>query len=322
MIHISVIICTYNRAGSLTKALASIEQLVIPANMEWELLVVDNNSSDSTRDVVEHYRQRDKLPIHYLFEPRQGKVHAANHGISKSRGSIVAFTDDDVLFDPQWLKALLDAFDRYDCAGVGGRVIALWDFPKPKWLGTPGMGKLINGGPIVSHSLGSNVPQAYERSGVPIPAGANMAFRRDVFGCWGRFRDDLGPIGRSGLKGEDNEFCQRLLDHGEMLIYCPDAVIYHPVESHRVTKKYLRRWMLSSGRSMARMEAVTHNSRLFLGIPLWQYKELSQIAIWYLVRKVSFNPKRHATELRLISLLGRIYEELKQFSIDFRVKGN
>ena len=146
--EISVIICTYNRAELLTKALASMEQLDVPTNVAWELLVVDNNSNDSTRDVVTDYAQRGKLPIRYLFEPQQGKMHAVNLGINEARGRIVAFTDDDVLFDSHWLDALLKAFEQYNCAGVGGRVIATWDFPKPKWLEAPGMEKGI-GGPIV-----------------------------------------------------------------------------------------------------------------------------------------------------------------------------
>src|SRR5271156_2755228 len=93
---LSDILCTYNRAESLAKALASIAQSTVPDSIQWEVLVVDNNSRDATRSVVEEFWWRDPSRFRYLFEPKQGKSNALNAGIQQARGEILAFTDDDV----------------------------------------------------------------------------------------------------------------------------------------------------------------------------------------------------------------------------------
>ena len=311
MAEVSIIICTYNRCESLKTTLESLLNVVVPENSTYEIIVVDNNSRDSTRDVATYYGQRGKLPIRYLFEPQQGKMYAVNRGINAAQGRIVVFTDDDVLFEPRWLKALLEAFEQYDCIGVGGKVVAKWDFPKPNWLADPSMEKIING-PIVSHDLG-DVSRPYMLSGMRVPVGANMAFRREAFERCGLFSVDLDRKGKLLLGGGDSEFCERLLNNGEMLVYCGGAVIYHPVEPHRATKRYFRRWKWWAGRSAALMEAGNNPCKTLFGVPLWQYKALVQTAVEYLMQKISLNPGRHAAELRLIGRLGAIYEGLRQY---------
>ena len=309
-IDISVIICTYNRAESLSETLENLEQLDLPSSFSWEILVVDNNSNDSTSDVVTDRIRKGKLPIRYLFEPKQGKMYAANRGVRESRGRIIAFTDDDVLFETGWIRNLLEAFEEYDCVGVGGRVVASWHFSMPDWLTKPGMKELANL-PIVSHDLG-NVSKMYDRSGMPMPVGANLAFCRGVFEQWGWFRTDLDRTGRLILGGGDTEFCRRILDWGGKLMYCPSAIVYHPVEPHRVTKRYFRRWMWGGGRSIARMQSKIQPGKTLFGVPFWQYRELIQLAARYLKHKVSLNPRRHSDELPLIRQLGIIYEKMRQ----------
>ena len=308
--NVSIIICTYNRAGLLAQTLKSLEQLDVPTSVVWEVLVVDNNSSDSTRDVVTDYVQSGKLQVRYVFESRQGLGYARNRGINESKADILVFTDDDVLLDPHWLKILMETFERYDCAGVGGRIFAKWDFPKPGWLESPGMERYLRG-PIVFHDLGDD-PKMYDCSGMPMPVGANMAFRREVFERRGLFRADLGRTGKQLLASEDTEFCQRLLNHGEQLIYCANAIVYHPVEPHRVTKQYFRRWMWGCGRSLARMEFKANHGRTLFGVPFWQYRDLMQMVIQYLGYKLSLDARRRAFELKLIRSSGMLCEKMKQ----------
>ena len=100
---ISIIICSYNRCESLEKVLESVQGLNCPPGASWETLVVDNNSSDATKATVERFVGKGRGDIRYLFEGRQGKSHALNTGIERAAGQILAFTDDDVLFDPDWL---------------------------------------------------------------------------------------------------------------------------------------------------------------------------------------------------------------------------
>src|SRR6266540_2548384 len=123
---ISAIICTYNRANSLQKTLKSLEDLVVPANLSWELIVVDNNSRDDTRAVVEGFARTARFPVRYVFAGRQGLCHARNTGITVARGEVMAFTDDDVTVDPCWLWHLKRTFDQCDCMGVAGRIVPVW----------------------------------------------------------------------------------------------------------------------------------------------------------------------------------------------------
>src|SRR5580658_9941527 len=123
---ITVVICTYNRSDSLAAALNTLAGSILPRSVEWEVLVVDNNSSDRTHEVVEALSHLHPGRFRYLFEPRPGKSYALNAGIGQARGDIVAFMDDDVSVDPAWLRNLTKALYGGTWAGVGGRVVLQW----------------------------------------------------------------------------------------------------------------------------------------------------------------------------------------------------
>src|SRR5215471_7732195 len=101
--NITVILCTYNRCKSLAKALASTAALKLPDSIEWEVLVVDNNSRDQTCEVVREFITRYPGRFRYFFEPQPGKSYALNSGIREARGTVLAFIDDDVTVEPSWL---------------------------------------------------------------------------------------------------------------------------------------------------------------------------------------------------------------------------
>src|SRR5271165_7139360 len=119
---ITVVLCTYNRAHSLSKALESVLASVLPSGLEWELLVVDNNSKDHTRATANEFCLRYPGRVRYFFEAQQGLSNARNAGIREARGEIIAFMDDDVTVAPNWLHELTSPFQSRECAGVGGRV--------------------------------------------------------------------------------------------------------------------------------------------------------------------------------------------------------
>ena len=102
--NITVILCTFNRATSLSKALESVACSELPESVEWEVLVVDNNSSDRTREVIEEYCRQFPGRFRYLFEPQQGLSSARNAGIREARGDVLAFLDDDVMVEAEWLQ--------------------------------------------------------------------------------------------------------------------------------------------------------------------------------------------------------------------------
>ena len=230
---ISVIVCTYNRASSLGKTLESLRQMTVPPDLKWELILVDNNSTDSTREVVGEFARTSEFRVRYVFEPRQVLCHARNTGVANANGEIIAFTDDDVQVAPEWLRELGSAFKEFDFIGVGGKSIPAWDgLARPAWLVTNGP-YCLSSGPILDFDLGDEARE------IPMaPWGLNMAFRKSAFDMYGTFRTDLDLSGSGGLLGGDTEFGNRLMRAGEKLLYVPRAVVFHPVERQRITRNY------------------------------------------------------------------------------------
>ena len=295
----SIVLCTYNRGVLLQQALQSISQVVVSPQIQWEVLIVDNNSNDSTKVVTESFSELYPERFRYIFEGRQGKSFALNTGIREAKGEIIVFTDDDATVDPDWLTQVVQAMERYGCAGVGGKIVPTWNISKPRWLEMQGPHKLMDA--IVSFDLGENV--------CPIKTaafGANMAFRREMFQKYGGFRSDLGPTVGSEIRGEDSEFCRRLLKAGECLMYVPNAVVYHPVEKKRTEKSYFQTWYLDRGRASIREEGIPTSAVRYLNVPRYLYSILlKQVMQWLFC----MSPKlRFRRKLEMYETWGRILE--------------
>jgi glucosyl-dolichyl phosphate glucuronosyltransferase len=243
--EISVILCTYNRCQSLVKALESVAVSTLPRWIEWEVLVVDNNSHDQTREVVEEFSGRYPGRFRYLFEPQPGKSHALNAGIQQARGRILAFMDDDVTVEQTWLQNLTAGLRTGEWAGAGGRILFPKNFTPPRWLGLDGPHAIAS--ILAFFDLGLE-PGELTRP----PIGTNMAFQRTLFDKYGAFRTNLGPQPGNEIRGEDIEFGQRVLAADERLRYEPSAVVYHPVPENRLKKSYFLRFCFDHGRSAVR----------------------------------------------------------------------
>jgi glycosyltransferase involved in cell wall biosynthesis len=241
-LDITVILCTFNRSSILQNALESLAAQIMPDSVSWEAIVVDNNSKDATRAVVNEYCLRHPGRFRYLFEPAQGLSRARNAGIRHARGAIIAFIDDDVTAETTWLQNLTAPLFTGKWAGAGGRVLPPRGFCPPTWL-TLG-GEMDLGGPLALFDLG-NRPGDLPKP----PYGTNMAFRKAMFAEHGVFREDLGRCGTGMLSGEDTEFGKRLMAAGEKLCYAPSAVIYHPVPEERLSPRYYRIWWFDFGRT-------------------------------------------------------------------------
>lgn len=266
---VSVVVCTYNRAPSLAKTLDSLRQMSVPSDLDWELLVVDNNSTDNTRAVVMDFMRASGPNGRYVFEPKQGLCYARNRGVAEAAGEIIAFTDDDVGVAPNWLEEIADTFKKFDCIGVGGRSIPAWnDLEKPAWLVTTGPYSLSRG-PLLDFDLGNEAKEVQVA-----PWGLNMAFRKIAFEKYGDFRTDLGVSGSAGLLGEDTEFGKRLLRLGERIAYSPRAVVFHHVDPRRITKSYFLRYQLRLGRTDIRLDGWPPNAVLYFGIPRYMFRSL------------------------------------------------
>jgi GT2 family glycosyltransferase len=219
--------------------------MIMPESIEWEVLVVDNNSSDRTRLVCEEFCRNYRGRFRYLFEPRQGLSHARNAGIREARGVILAFTDDDVIVDISWLQNLTSELSEGGWAGAGGRILPQGSFPRPDWLSEEAMRM---GGVLPLFDLGEITNPLTQP-----PYGANMAYRKAIFEKYGFFRTDLGRQGNSLMSSEDAELGFRLLTAGEPLRYVPNAVVYHAVTEERLRQRYFQDWWFGLGRSSVRL---------------------------------------------------------------------
>jgi glucosyl-dolichyl phosphate glucuronosyltransferase len=302
---ITVILCTHNRCHRLVGALDSIAAQTLPASVEWEVLVVDNNSRDQTREVVGDFCGRDPVRFRYLFEPQQGKSHALNTGIRNARGDILAFLDDDVTVEPTWLQKLTAALCDGEWAGAGGRILPDRPFSPPRWLP---VGDRYALAPLALFDLG---PQAGKLTEPPF--GTNMAFRKEMFEKYGGFRTDLGPRPGSMIRDEDTEFGQRLSAGGELLRYEPCAVVYHSVPDNRIRKQYFLAWWFAKGRAEIRQFCNLNDARWCVaGIPLYLFRRL---AVWTLRWTVAIEPsRRFSCKLKVWGVAGQILECYKSFT--------
>jgi glucosyl-dolichyl phosphate glucuronosyltransferase len=306
--NVSVILCTYNRCGALTKALESVAVQILPHSVTWEVLVADNNSDDQTRAVVESFCVRYPDRFRYLFEPKQGKSHALNAAIHEARGAILAFMDDDVTVEPTWLQNLTANLYSGEWVGAGGLILPEQTFTPPRWLS---LEERYASGPLALFDLG---PEARELAEPPF--GNNMAFRRKMFQRYGGFRTDLGPQpgSRNPQKCEDSEFGHRLLAAGERLRYEPSAKVYHALPKSRLRKRYFLDWWFDKGRSDLRELGIPPEVRWFFGgIPLCM---LRRLAVWTLRCMFAVKPSRRffcRTQVRWLA--GQVVEARRQREI-------
>jgi len=298
---ITVIICTWNRSKALAGVLTSLEASVVPAGIDWEVLVVDNNSSDDTRAICELFIEKTPRRFRYLFEGKQGKTNALNAGIEQAEGELLALTDDDVTVDPHWVAAIYDAFREFDCAAIGGRIVPVWNCQKPSWVSLDGPFHHTGYGGIVHFDKGDS-PSVLSKTTV---VGANMALRKSVVEKYGPYRSDLNRI-NDLLGGEDTEYCWRLLRAGERVVYVPQAVVYHPVEAYRTTRKYIQSFAFHYGRWTVRVGEIPEGTKRYFGVPRYLFPiALKRWGRWM----ASIGTKRRFfNKLELCHTLGQMVE--------------
>ncbi len=298
--NLSVVICTFDRSESLAKALASLSAQLLPDSVEWEVLVVDNNSRDKTREVAEDFCRQCPGRFRYVFEPRQGKSYALNRGIREARGDIVAFTDDDVTLEPVWLHNLTAGLYSGEWAGAGGRTLPEPGFVPPGWLA---LEKRYALAPLAIFDLGSQAHELKES-----PFGNNMAFRKTVLEKYCGFRADLGPRAGSSRpqKSEDSEFGTRLLLAGERFRYEPAAIVYHCVPQERIEKEYFLKWWFDKARSDIQAFGIPDPKWCVAGIPARLFRRL---AVWTLRWMAAVeSSRRFDCKLKVWTLIGQIRE--------------
>jgi glycosyltransferase involved in cell wall biosynthesis len=229
--RITVAIPTYNRADELRQTLASLTRVETDHLDDYEVLVIDNNSTDDTRAVVEGFQPAFAGHLRCVLESEQGLNHARNRAVAEAAHPVVAFLDDDVEVDVHWLCAVADAFSSSKPAAVGGKAYLIFPSSRPMWLPTACEGLLskVDRGPT-------------RRPAAPDELyGLNLSVDKNWIARVGSFRPDLDRVGSCLISGGEEELLQRIHDAGGNLLYEPAAVVGHRVGPHRLR----RRWFWS-----------------------------------------------------------------------------
>jgi glycosyltransferase involved in cell wall biosynthesis len=245
----TVLICTYNRADLLGETLDSLA-LSRTDGLGWNVLVVDNNSTDDTYDAVASRVANFPVELRYVFEGHQGKSNALNTGLAETDAAIIVFTDDDVRVGEEWLEAACrPMLEDPSIAYTGGPVLPLWESPCPSWLDQR---RSDLWGTLAILDYGPDPFIFEERRRVPL--GANMAVRRTLIERIGGFDPALGRRGQSLLGQEQAEFFCRSRAIDARGLYVPEMSLQHHVPARRLTRAYFREWWYWKGVSRARLE--------------------------------------------------------------------
>ena len=285
----TVIICTYNRASNLPRCLDALANQQGVDHRAWEVLVVDNNSSDNTPKVVADLAKKLPINVRYVHEAEQGLNYARNTGIRESDSKYFSYVDDDILVSRIWLSSLLEAFEANDADAVGGRIHLDPSVILPKWIrpDTDMMG-------FLGYQDFGEAPlrlDGHHR----YPFGGNMAFNRRVVERIGYFNPKVGRKGagqkRSELfKGAETEYFHRLAATGETRIfYAPNAIVYHQVMPFQLDKKYFRTIHFNAGYQKAFHDHSIYTRKWF-GIPRFYFPQLARSLRKYLSQVLTNGP--------------------------------
>lgn len=268
---ISIIICTYNRAENLEQCFDCLASQEITGNFSWEVVLVDNNSSDHTKQFTQDYANRCNFTLRYAFEPKQGLSHARNHGIRSSNGDILIFIDDDIRVNINWLQSIYNTFIAHKCDAVGGRIHIESPSELPKWISPDMYG-------FLGHQDFGNEPHQMDGY-IEFPFGGNMAIKRSAFDKIGLFDTDLGRKG-TGLKkaelfkGEETDLFHRLAEAGGKFYYQPDALVLHKILAHQLRPGFFLTLHNNAGILQTTKDRHIYQ-RTLAGIPLFIFRQFT-----------------------------------------------
>lgn len=289
----SIVICTWNRCATLAQSLHSLSYVRVPAGSLVETIVVDNNSSDATRQTIEQLQPDWPLgQLRYLFEGRQGKQFALNTAIEHSSGEVLALTDDDIVFPRDWLEAAVAVFSEPGVELAGGRTLIVWP-PEgpPDWYQNDMLAVL--GGVDLGKQRLDPAPSHYA------PGGGNMFVRRGLFDRVGRFDERL-------YRHMDHEFGTRSQATGTRVVYDPRLTVHAPVDTACLTERYFRRWSFKAG--FARSGGAAAVEQRWPQVPLWVYRQLAEDWVFsrFGSRRAAELSHRFARELRMWRAWGTV----------------
>lgn len=258
---LTVAICTRDRCSLLDKTLARMTEALPLTGFDWEVLVVDNGSSDSTQEVARRYQ--GQIPLRVVTEHRPGLSNARNCAVASAAGQYIVWTDDDVLVGDRWLAEYAAATKRFpDAAFFGGPIFPWFEGTAPKWI-TESWSVIHSA--FAARDLGE---ECFQIDQTRLPFGANYVVRTD----WQRqflYNNALGRTpGQKWIGGEEIDVLQRIIDAGGVGWWIPTATVKHWIPRDRQTYRYVRRYFSGQGR-LRNLEESAQGRFTVLGVPTW-----------------------------------------------------
>lgn len=276
--------------------------------VRYEIVVVDNNSTDRTREVIESFIAQGHSHLRYFFEGRQGLSYGWNTGINHARAPILAFTDDDMCVARDYVASIKRAFDEHpEVEFIGGKVLPHWKSEPPRWL------TQRHWAPLALQDHGET---PYYTNAAKQVCLLSKALRREVFERVGLFKHELGRIKDAIGSAEDHDLQLRVWQAGGQGMYAPTVITFAEVQEERLTKKYHRRWHTGHGHFYALMRVAEFEQgemRLF-DVPARLYKQAMKESIGWLKQTLRANEEvafEHETEVRFFR--GFFRQRRKQF---------
>jgi glycosyltransferase involved in cell wall biosynthesis len=238
---VSVVICSYNRAAYIGGALDSLYQQTASKD-NFEVIVVDNNSTDDTEQVVAKWRaENQEGNFHYSTETNQGASFARNTGAAAAKGQWLCFMDDDAIATPTYIENIIQHIHaKPEAIGFGGRIIPKYIPSEPKWMSY-----------YVSSLVGNfdYAPTACAFENGKYPIESNMIVKKEVYDSIGGFNTQIpGVVGTLRIGGEGKELFYKILALGHTIYYDPSICVHHVVEVKKLTPEYMYRVASGIGR--------------------------------------------------------------------------
>jgi glycosyltransferase involved in cell wall biosynthesis len=297
---LTVLLATRNGSRTLPNVLATFARLQAPST-GWKLVVIDNGSTDRTREIVTSFET--SLPLTNVFEEKLGKNIALNAGLAHLEGDLAVFTDDDVFPAPDWLIRLRTAADEHpECSVFGGAVQPRWEITPPNWI------QWVDSRIVFAITDPATPEGAIDLAFV---FGPNMAIRAEVFRAGTRFDTSIGPCGNNYPMGSETELLMRLSRQGHKGWYVRDAIVEHFIRKNQIDKSWVLGRAIRFGRGRFRISqnaAAKEVSNPF-GIPLPLISNLSRKVVKRALTTLSFNDRtRFTAHWNYNYVLGHIIE--------------
>lgn len=272
--QLSIIICTYNREKYIKRCLNSFINQSLNKNL-WELLIVNNNSTDNTDFLITDFISANtEINTKYIIEKKQGLSVARNTGIKNANGKYIIFIDDDAFVIDQYLENIYQYVSKYtDEIAFGGKIKPYLECKLPNWM-SKYLSSLMS-----TIDLGNHV-KLFKKKHYPI--GANMGFSKSLIQKTGLFNEQLGRTGTSMLGGEEKDLFIRIRNHKIPIYYFPKMLVHHVIPEKRLQIPFIKNLGINIGISekirTKNKNSIAYIERLCLEI----YKWIGSIALFFI----------------------------------------